>query len=97
MRGNNGKKPRPPVHEELRAVIDKHGATRHVFATDGANQLWIGETTEHRAQEGNLYFCAFKDVHFNRIVGYSIDSQMTSRLAVAALNNAVTRRGGVAG
>jgi putative transposase len=30
-------------------------------------------------------------------VGYSIDSRMKSRLAVAALNNAVARRGDVAG
>ncbi len=31
----------------------------------------------------------------NRIVGYSIDSRMKSRLAVTALNNAVARRGDV--
>ncbi len=31
-------------------------------------------------------------VYSNRIVGYSIDSRMKSRLAVAALRNAVTRR-----
>ena len=36
-------------------------------------------------------------MHSNRIVGYSIDSRMKSRLAVAALNNAVARRGNVAG
>jgi putative transposase len=41
--------------------------------------------------------CAFKDAWSNRIVGYSIDSRMKSRLAVAALNNAVARRGEVAG
>lgn len=38
-----------------------------------------------------------KDVWSNRIVGYSIDSQMTSALAVTALNNAVLRRGNVRG
>src|SRR5690606_31849570 len=47
--------------------------------------------------EGKLYLCAIKDVYSNRIVGYSIDSRMKSRLAVAALNNAVSRRGDVAG
>nr|WP_267128547.1 DDE-type integrase/transposase/recombinase [Nocardioides sp. dk4132] len=41
--------------------------------------------------------CAIKDVYSNRIVGYSIDSRMKSRLAVAALNNAVARRVDVAG
>lgn len=33
----------------------------------------------------------------NRIVGYSIDSRMKSRLATQALSSAVTRRGDVAG
>lgn len=41
--------------------------------------------------------CAIKDLYSNRIVGYSIDSRMKSRLAVTALSNAVARRGNVAG
>jgi len=44
-----------------------------------------------------LYLCAVKDVWSNRIVGYSIDDRMKSRLAVNALEHAVTRRGDVAG
>ena len=47
--------------------------------------------------KGKLYLCAVKDVYSNRIVGYSIDSRMKSRLAVTALNSAVARRGDVAG
>ncbi len=70
---------------------------RHVFAADGPNQLWLSDITEHWTGEGKLYVCAIKDVYSNRIVGYSIDSRMKSRLAVAALNNAVARRGDVAG
>ena len=96
-RGKNGKKPGPPVHDDLCAVVDKHGVTRHVFTADGPNQLWLGDITEHWTAEGKLYMCAVKDVFSNRIVGYSIDSRMKSRLAVAALNNAVARRGDVAG
>lgn len=38
--------------------------------------------------------CAIKDVYSNRIVGYSIDARMKARLAVAALDSAVARRGG---
>ncbi len=38
-----------------------------------------------------------KDVHSNRIVGYSISDRMTAKLAIDALRNAVTRRGDVAG
>jgi putative transposase len=91
------KKPGPPVHDDLCAVVDKHGVTRHVFEADAPNELWLSDITEHRTAEGKLYVCAIKDVYSNRIVGYSIDSRMKSRLAVAALNNAVARRGDVAG
>jgi transposase InsO family protein len=42
--------------------------------------------------KGKLYLCAIKDIYSNRIVGYSIDSRMKSRIAVAALDNAVARR-----
>ena len=90
-------RPGPPVHDDLCAVIDKHGVTRHAFTAEEPNQLWVGDITEHWTREGKLYLCAFKDVYSNKIVGYSIDSRMKSRLAVAALNNAVARRGEVAG
>ena len=53
--------------------------------------------TEHPTGEGKLYVCAVLDVWSNRIVGYSIDERMKARLAVSALDNAVARRGDVAG
>ncbi|WP_420094727.1 DDE-type integrase/transposase/recombinase [Nocardia asteroides] len=59
--------------------------------------LWLSDISEHRTREGKVYICAVKDVFSGRIVGYSIDSRMKSRLAVNALNNAVARRGEVAG
>ena len=92
-RGKNGKRPGPPVHDDLCAVVDETGRTRHEFNATGANELWIGDITEHWTNEGKLYVCAFKDVFSNRIVGYSIDSRMKSSLAVRALRNAVARRG----
>ncbi len=82
------KKPGPPVHDDL---------VRRVFSADAPNTLWLTDITEHRTAEGKLYLCAIKDVYSNRIVGYSIDSRMKSRLAVRAVNNAVARRGSVAG
>jgi transposase InsO family protein len=56
----------------------------------------LADITEHRTG-GKLYLCAIKDVFSNRIVGYSINDRMKSRLAVDALNSAVARRGEVAG
>jgi transposase InsO family protein len=77
-----------PAHDDL---------VRRVFTADEPNQLWLTDITEHWTDEGKLYLCAIKDACSNRIVGYSIDSRMQARLAVAALDNAVARRGDVAG
>jgi putative transposase len=86
-RGKNGK-PGPPVHDDL---------VQRDFTAAAPNQLWLADITEHKTGEGKLYLCAIKDVYSNRIVGYSIDSRMKSRLAVSALSNAVARRGDVSG
>ena len=81
----NGKKPGPPAHDDL---------VRRDFTAAAANRLWLTDITEHRTDEGKLYLCAIKVVYSGRIVGYSIDSRMKSRLAVDALRSAVARRGG---
>ena len=65
------------------------------ITAEGVNELWLTDITEHRTLEGGFYLCAVKDVYSNRIVGYAVDSRMKSRLAVAALNDAVARRGRV--
>ncbi|MET9326000.1 IS3 family transposase [Tsukamurella sp. NPDC003166] len=84
-RGRNGKKPGPPVHDDL---------VERDFTAELPNELWLTDITEHWTDEGKLYLCAIKDACSGRIVGYSIDSRMQSRLAVNALNNAVARREG---
>ena len=94
---SKARRPGPPVHDDLCAVVDEHGRTRHVFTADAPNELWLTDITEHKTAEGKLYLCAIKDVYSGRIVGYSIDSRMKSRLAVQALENAVAMRGDVAG
>jgi putative transposase len=86
-RGKNGKTG-PPVHDDL---------VERDFTAAEPNELWLSDITEHRTGEGKLYLCVIKDVFSNRIVGYSIDSRMKSRLATTALNSAVARRGEVAG
>ncbi len=83
-----GKKPGPPVHDDL---------VQRDFTADGPNRLWLTDITEHWTGEGKLYLCAVKDVWSNRIVGYSISDRMKSRIAVDAVEMAVSRRGQVAG
>lgn len=81
-RGLN-RKPGPPVHDDR---------VQRDFTAKMPNQLWLTDITEHPTTEGKLYLCAMKDVYSGRIVGYSMDSRMKSRLAVAALENAVRSR-----
>ena len=81
------REPGVTVHDDL---------VRRDFTATAPNRLRLADITEHRTAEGKLYLCAVKDVCSNRIVGYSIDSRMKSRLAVTALTNAVARRDEVA-
>ena len=52
---------------------------------------------ELKTREGKLYLCAIKDAFSGRILGYSIDSRRKARLAVNALDSAVSRHGDAAG
>jgi len=93
----NGRRPGPAVHDDLCAQVDEAGRTRHVFTATSPNELWLTDITEHKTAEGKLYLCAIKDAFSGKIVGYSIDSRMKSRLVVRAIENAVAMRGNVAG
>lgn len=84
-RGRNGKKPGPPVHDDR---VERN------FTAERTDELWLTDITEHWTDEGKLYLCAIKAPCSGRIVGYSIDSRMQSRLAVTALNSAAARRAG---
>jgi transposase InsO family protein len=87
-----------PYGKARRAGVPAHDDhVRRDFTAPTPNTLWLADITEHWTDEGKLYLCAVKDVWSNRIVGYSIDSRMKSRLAVQALDNAAARRTDVAG
>ena len=83
-----GRSPGPPVHDD-RVWRD--------FTANAPNRLWLSDITEHPTGQGRLYLCAVKDVFSGRFVGYSISDRMKARLAVNALDDAVSRRGDVAG
>ncbi len=78
-----GRKAGPPVHDDL---------LERDFTASVRDTRWVTDITEHPTGEGKLYLCAIKDLHSNRIVGYSIDGRMKASLAVAALAHAVTLR-----
>ncbi|GAA1122564.1 hypothetical protein GCM10009582_19650 [Arthrobacter flavus] len=94
-RRGKGNKPGPAVHDDLLGNVDDKGRVTHDFGSvaTGPDQVWLTDITEHwTAGEGKLYLCAVKDCWSNKIVGYSIDTRMTSELAAAALRNAITLR-----
>lgn len=47
-----GRRPGPPVHDDLCTVVDEDGRARHVFAADVPNELWLTDITEHKTAEG---------------------------------------------
>jgi putative transposase len=62
------------------------------FSVDGPNQAWVADITYVPTREGWLYLAVVEDLYSRMIVGWSMDSTMTSRLVVDALEMAVQRR-----
>ena len=82
-KSRSGKKPGPPVHDEL---------VKREFSAEAIDQIWFTDITEHRTAEGKLYLCSLMDARSCRLVGYSIGDRMTADLAVSALRNAIALR-----
>lgn len=57
-----------------------------------ANQVWAADMTYIPTAEGWLYLAVVEDLFSRRIVGWSMDQTMTSRLVVDALDMAVQAR-----
>jgi putative transposase len=64
---------------------------RKDFAAEKANQKWVGDITYIPTQEGWLYLAAIEDLFHKKIVGWSLDSRMTKKLTLTALNQAICR------
>ena len=82
-KSRSGKKPGPPVHDDL---------VKREFSAEAIDQIWFTDITEHRTAEGKLYLCSLMDARSCRLVGYSIGDRMTADLAVSALRNAIALR-----
>lgn len=83
-KGAKGGRSGPPAHE------DKVG---RVFSGYGPNQVWLSDITEHYTREGKVYWCGFKDLCSNRIVGQAAGARMTAGLVESALLDALENRG----
>lgn len=80
----HGKKSGAPLHYDL---LKRH------FHADTANTAWVTDITEHWTGEGKRYLRAIKDLCAQKIVSYATGERMKSSLTVAALEDAMVKRG----
>ena len=62
------------------------------FAVDAPNKTWVTDITYIWTQEGWLYLAAILDLFSRRVVGWAMSEQITRKLALDALNMALSRR-----
>ena len=63
------------------------------FVATAPNQSWVADFTYIWTAEGWLYFAAVLDLFSRRVVGWSMNDQMTAQLVADALLMALWRRG----
>ena len=63
------------------------------FVADAPNKKWVADFTYIWTAEGWLYVAAVLDLYSRRVVGWSMQSSMTSQLVIDALMMAILRRG----
>lgn len=62
------------------------------FDPDEPNASWVADVTYIPTREGWLYLAVVEDLFNRRVVGWSMDATMTSRLVVDALEMALSHR-----
>jgi transposase InsO family protein len=58
----------------------------------GINQLWVADITYIRLQREFVYLAVILDAFSRKVVGWALDRSLASRLAIAALEQAIARR-----
>lgn len=61
------------------------------FKSEKPNQIWVGDITYIKTQEGWLYLAAVEDLFQKEVVGWSMDATMTRKLTIAALEQAIRK------
>lgn len=61
-------------------------------APSAPNQIWVGDITGIRTEEGWLYLAGIMDFYSRRIVGWAMDQNSDTQLVLSAWNMAQTHR-----
>lgn len=91
LRARPRRRGRPKDHGERSAIADN--VLDCQFKVDAPNRKWVADFTYIWTAEGWLYVAVVLDLYSRRIVGWSMQSSMTSQLVADALMMAVWRRG----
>ena len=67
------------------------------FAPGAPDVAWAGDITYIKTGEGWLFFASVLDLGSRRLLGWQMDDNMATPLVTAALDQAVTLRGGARG
>jgi transposase InsO family protein len=62
------------------------------FTVEEPNKVWVADITYIPTDEGWLYLAAVMDLSSRKIVGWAMDSTMTRKLVINALQQAIGRR-----
>ena len=81
-----------PVDRGIRSVIADNVLDRQ-FMASAPSQRWVSDFTYIWTAEGWLYVAVVLDLYSRRVVGWSMQSSMTTQLVADALMMAIWRRG----
>lgn len=62
------------------------------FKRQRRNEVWTGDITYIRTQEGWLYLAAVMDIYSRKVIGWQLDKNLNSDLVERALENALMDR-----
>lgn len=63
------------------------------FIAESENKKWVSDITYIPTRQGWLYLCVILDLYSRRVVGWSMDKNMKTRLVLSALDMATKLRG----
>lgn len=88
-------KNRPHFHTPPREENPAGNLLADRSAPQGPNEVWVGDITYLKTQEGWLYLAAVLDLHSRKLVGWTLSDRMTSDLVISAFNMALKQRNAV--
>jgi transposase InsO family protein len=76
-----------PTHPVAENLLDRQ------FTVERPNQVWVSDITHIPTREGWLYLAVVIDLFSRSVVGWAMECTLEARLATAALEMALGRRG----